>query len=40
MLFADFPIAKFWFPEFFTSYAWHITEIGGSSGIVITFAPN
>ena len=25
MLFADFPNSKFWFPEFFSSYAWHVT---------------
>ena len=40
MLFADFPNSKFWFPEFVSSYAWHVTEIGGSSGIEIIFAPN
>ena len=26
MLFADFPNTKFWFPEFFFSYAWHVTD--------------
>ena len=25
MLFADFPNSKFWFPEFVSSYAWHVT---------------
>ena len=25
MLFADFPNTKFRFPEFFSSYAWHVT---------------
>ena len=25
VLFADFPNTKFWFPEFFSSYAWHRT---------------
>ena len=36
-----FQIAKFWFPESVSSYAWHVTEIGGSeSGIEIIFAPN
>ena len=24
MLFADFPNSKFWFPEFVSSYAWHV----------------
>ena len=39
MHFADFPNSKFWFPEFVSSYAWHVTEIGGSeSGIEIIFA--
>ena len=23
--FADFPNTKFWFPEFFSSYTWHVT---------------
>ena len=27
MLFADFQIAKFWFPTFVSSYAWHVTPI-------------
>ena len=27
MLFADFPNSKFWFPEFFSSYAWHVTKL-------------
>ena len=36
-----FLVAKFWYPEFVSSYAWHVTEIGGSeSGIEIIFAPN
>ena len=26
MLFADFPNSKFWFPEFVSSYAWHVTH--------------
>ena len=26
VLFADFPNTKFWFPEFFSSYAWHVTD--------------
>ena len=26
MLFADFPNSKFWFPEFVSSYAWHVTQ--------------
>ena len=25
MLFADFPYSKFWFPEFVSSYDWHVT---------------
>ena len=25
MLFADFPNSKFWFPEFVSSNAWHVT---------------
>ena len=25
MLFADFLNSKFWFPEFFSRYAWHVT---------------
>ena len=29
MLFADFPNSKFWFPEFFSSYAWHVTASTG-----------
>ena len=41
VLFADFPNSKFWFPEFVFSYAWHVTEIGGSeSGIEIFSTPN
>ena len=41
MLFADFPNTKFRFPEVFSCYTWHITEIGGSeSGIEISSAPN
>ena len=36
-----FLVAKFWFPEFVSSYTWHVTDIGGSeSGIEIIFAPN
>ena len=27
MLFADFPNSKFWFPEFVSSYAWHVTRV-------------
>ena len=39
MLFANFPNRKFWFPELFSSYAWHGTEIGGSeSGIEMSSA--
>ena len=38
--FADFPNTKFLFPEFFSSYAWHVTEIGGSFRIEISSAPN
>ena len=34
MLFADFQNSKFWFPEFVSSYAWHVTEIGGSESAI------
>ena len=34
MLFADFPNSKFWFPEFVSSYAWHVTQ---GQGIVREF---
>ena len=41
VLFASFSNSKFWFPEFVSSYARHITEIGGAeSWIEITPAPN
>ena len=40
VLFADLPNTKFWFPEFFSSYAWHVTEIMGLSGIELFSAPN
>ena len=34
MLFADFPNNKFWFPDFFSSYAWHVTTCKPSQNTV------
>ena len=34
MLFADFPNSKFWFPEFVSSYNWHVTTCHGHNPIV------
>ena len=45
MLFADFPNSKFWFPEFFSSYAWHVlgepdqTPRFEASGLVLHCLP-
>ena len=38
VLFADFPNTKFWFPEFFYSYAWHVTtQCQISSNVAYSF---